>query len=240
MVEAVCAEPVIRCLAEQSDRQAVLTVCQKHADLYAGHPAVKCVIYDEEEACNHSFDTTLRLPEPAEFLTFDNQVQTYAEQMKIRLKHHRPKITLAGYDLIRAQRFGACTLKRPRIAVAINPTPGPEQNIQWRRFCESLLNHSDCSVIVLGETNTELPASKNLSGRLTSRESAAVLSQCDILVTTEESFAALGLAVGVESVVIGSDEADRQKDEFTDIARIREFSPELILSAMRQRSTPVQ
>lgn len=240
MAQAVCAEPVIRCLAEQSDRQAVLTVCQKHADLYAGHPAVKCVIYDEDEACSHAFDATLRLTAPTKGVTFNGQVQLYAEQMKIKPEDIRPKITLAGYDLIRAQRFGVCTLKRPRIAVAVNPALLPEQNTQWQRFCESLMNHSDCSVIALGNAETQLPVSKNLSGKLTARESAAVLSQCDILVTTEESYAALGLAVSVESIVIGSEDTDMPKDDFTDIARIREFSPELILSAMRQRSTFVQ
>jgi hypothetical protein len=163
----------------------------------------------------------------------------YAGQMKITLKQERPKITLAGYDLIRAQRFGACTLKKPRIAVAINSLLSPDLSVQWQRFCESLLDHSDCSVIVLGDVRAELPASKNLSGKLTARESAAVLSQCDILATTEENYAALALGVGIDVIVIGDTRNDNP-DEFTGVVRIEAFSPELILSAMRQRSAPVQ
>jgi hypothetical protein len=239
MTEAVCAEPVIRSLAEQSDGHCFLTVCQKHADLYAGHPAVKCVIYEEDpESCGHGFGTIVRLPAAAS-MTLAGRVRAYARQMKITLGQERPKITLAGYDLIRAQRFGACTLKKPRIAVAVNSVLLPEQNAEWQRFCESLRDHSDCSVLLLGETKTELPSSKNLSGRLTARETAAVLSQCDILVTTEENYAALALGVGIDAIVIGSDDAAADKDEFEGVVRIGEFSPELILSAMRQRSNRV-
>jgi hypothetical protein len=236
MAEAVCAEPVIRSLAEQSNGHCFLTVCQKHADLYAGHPAVKCVIYEEDqETSGHGFGTIVRLP-AAESLTFRQRVRAYAEQLNITPGQECPKITLAGYDLIRAQRFGACTLKKPRIAVAVNSVLLPEQQIEWQRFCESLKDHSDCSVLLLGETKTELPASKNLSGRLTARETAAVLSQCDILVTTEENYAALALGVGIDAIVICSETAAADKDEFEGVVRIQEFSPELILSAMRQRS----
>jgi hypothetical protein len=239
MTEAICAEPIIRSLAEQSHGQCFLTVCQKHADLYAGHPAVKCVIYDEEEAKSQGFGTILRLSAPTEFMPFDRQVQNYAGQMKITLTQKRPKITLAGYDLIRAQRFGVCGLKKPRIAAAVNQMLSPAQKDAWQRFCESLQCHSDCSVVLLGETKIDLPASKNLSGKLTAREAAAVLSQCDILATTEERYAALALGVGIDAIVIGSAEAAAGKDEFSGIIRIHDFSPELILSAMRQRSTPV-
>lgn len=236
MTEAVCAEPVIRSLAEQSDGHCFLTVCQRHADLYAGHPAVRCVIYEEDpEASGPGFGTIVRLP-AAESLTFCRRVRAYAEQLNITQEQERPKITLAGYDLIRAQRFGACTLKEPRIAVAVNSLLSSEQAIEWQRFCESLVDHSDCGVLLLGETKMDLPASKNLGGRLTARESAAVLSQCDILVTTEESYAALALGVGIDAIVIGG-EAAADNDEFEGVVRIREFSPELILSAMRQRST---
>jgi hypothetical protein len=238
MTEAVCAEPVIRSLADQSDGHCFVTVCQRHADLYAGHPAVKCVIYEEDqETCGHGFGTIVRLPAP-ESMTMAGRVAAYAEQMKITVEQDCPKITLAGYDLIRAQRFGVCTLKKPRIGVAVNPLLVPEQKNQWQRFCESLVDHSECSVILLGETKAQLPSSKNLSGRLTARESAAVLSQCDILVTTEEDYAALALGVGIDAIVISDKTTAADKDEFAGIVRIKEFSPELILSAMRQRSHP--
>lgn len=240
IAEAVCAEPVIRSLVEQSDGHCFLTVCQKHADLYAGHPAVRCVVYEEdEETCGHGFGTIVRLTAPAEAMSFQRRVSAYARQLNLTPGQVCPKITLAGYDLIRAQRFGACTLKRPRIAVAVNPLLLPEQTIEWQRFCESLIDHSDCSVLLLGETKTGLPASKNLSGRLTAREAAAVLSQCDILVTTEENYAALALGVGIDAIVISSDATTKDKDEFAGVVRIGSFSPELILSAMRQRSNPV-
>jgi hypothetical protein len=239
MAEAVCAEPVIRSVVEQSDGHCFLTVCQQHADLYAGHPAVRCVVYEEDpETCGHGFGTIVRLPVTTEAMTFGQRVRAYAEQLNITLGQERPKITLAGYDLIRAQRFGACSLKKPRIGVAINAVLLPEQEVQWERFCDSLVNHSDCSVILLGETKMEFPSSKNLSGRLTARESAAVLSQCDFLVTTEENYAALALGVGIDAIVIGGQTA-ASEEEFAGVMRIDEFSPELILSAMRQRSNPV-
>jgi hypothetical protein len=240
IAEAVCAEPVIRSLVEQSDGRCFLTVCQKHADLYAGHPAVRCVIYEEDDdTCGHGFGTIVRLTAPAEAMSFQRRVEAYARQMEIVPGQACPKITLAGYDLIRAQRFGACTLKRPRIAVAVNPLLLAEQKGQWERFCESLIEHLDCSVMLLGDAKTELPASKNLSGKLTAREAAAVLSQCDILATTEENYAALALGVGIDAIVINSDAAIGDKDEFAGVVRISEFSPELILSAMRQRSNPI-
>ena len=129
--------------------------------------------------------------------------------------------------------------KKPRIAVAVSPLLSEEQTAQWQSFCESLLLHSDCSVILLGETKIQMSASKNLSGKLTAREAAAVLSQCDILATTEENYAALALGVGIDAIVIGSEMAASEKEEFTGVVRIDEFSPERILSAMRQRSKPV-
>jgi hypothetical protein len=166
-------------------------------------------------------------------------MKLYAQQVNVSLDQERPKITLAGYDLIRAQRFGACSLKKPRIGVALNAMLAAEEQIQWQRFCESLVEHSECSVMVLGETKIEMPASKNLSGKLTARESAAVLSQCDILVTTEDNYAALALGVGVDAIIIGPDKTAADGEEYTGIVRIHEFSPERILTAMHKRSKRV-
>jgi len=240
MVEAVCAEPVIRLLAEQADGQYSLAVCQRYADLYAGHPAVKCAIYDEEETDSRRFRTILRLPAPAEKVTFRQRVWAYAKQARTALGEDHPAIVLTGYDLIRAQRFGICALKKPRVAVAVNHSLSPTQWADWRKFCEGLEYQSDCTVIVLGETKTELPAAKNLSGRLTARETAVILSRCDILATTEESYAALALLVQIPAVVMGRFNAPADQKEFDGIMRTKELSPELVLSTMRQGSTRAQ
>jgi hypothetical protein len=235
IIEAICAEPVIRRLAEQAEGRYTLTVCQKHADLYAGHPAVKCAMYDEDEADCRKFETVLRLPAPTGEMTFRRWVGAYAERMKIVLHDSRPNIVLTGYDLIRVQRFGICTLKKQKVAVATGQLPDAAHMENWRRFCETLRQQSDCDVIILGQVKVELPAAKNLSGRLTPRETAAVLSQCDVLATTEEACAAMAVSVQIPAVAVGSGVPSGQ-EEFVGVLRTDVLSLETVLSVMREWS----
>jgi ADP-heptose:LPS heptosyltransferase len=236
ITEAICAEPIIRRLAEQANGQCTVTVCQEHADLYAGHPAVKCAIYDEDEADAQKFETVLRLPVLTGEMTLHQRVGTYAEQMNVVLSDGRPNLALTGYDLIRAQRFGICTLKKPKVAVAISQSLWASQGETWQQFCERLCRQSDCSVVILGQTKVELPAAKNLSGKLTSREAAAVLSQCDVLATTEEDYAALAVSVRIPAVVVSGSSVPAGREEFAGLLRMDVLSLEQVLSVMRQWS----
>jgi hypothetical protein len=240
IVEAICAEPVIRRLAEQAEGRYTLTVCQKHADLYAGHPAVKCAMYDEDEADCRKFETVLRLSAPAGEMTFRRRVGAYAERMKIVLHDGRPNIVLTGYDLIRAQRFGICALKKQKVAVAIGQSPDAAHTENWRRFCETLRQRPDCDVIILGQVKVELPATKNLSGKLTPRETAAVLSQCDVLATTEEACAAMAVSMQIPAVVVGGAGISADQEEFIGVLRTDVLSPETVLSVMREWSMCAQ
>jgi hypothetical protein len=240
IVEAICAEPVIRRLAEQAEGRYTLTVCQKHADLYAGHPAVKCAMYDEDEADRRKFETVLRLPASAGEMTFRRLVGAYAERMKIALYDGRPNIVLTGYDLIRAQRFGIGALKKPKVAVAMGQLPDTAQTENWQRFCETLRQRPDCDVIILGQVKVELPAAKNLSGKLTPRETAAVLSQCNVLATTEEACAAMAVSMQIPAVVVGGAGVPTDHEEFVGVLRTDVLSPETVLSVMREWSMCAQ
>jgi hypothetical protein len=64
------------------------------------------------------------------------------------------------------------------------------------------------------------------------REAASVLSQCDMLITTEKGYAAMAVAAHIPVILIDECNLYDSDSEFAGIVTAAELSPEVILSVM--------
>jgi hypothetical protein len=115
----------------------------------------------------------------------------------------RPWICLDSFDAAEIQRFRLDAIGRPRIAVAIGDD-GSEVNGKiddWKEVHRRLIDNLGATVIQIGpETWPTLEGGVNLVGRLTCREAAAVLMDCELLICGDNGY--LDLAAGVQTPTI--------------------------------------
>ena len=232
IAEAVCAEPVIRAIALKIQDHGQITVCHEHADLYVGHPAAATVAYDELELSAVKYQTVLRLSNAEGCEGFRDKVHTMARQAGLELTQDLPQLSLSGFDMLRMQRFGISSVRQPRIAIAPGSGLDVSQQALWQQTQQSLGGKLQCGFVLLADSRLNWTADKNLSGKLMARETAAVISQCDAVITAEKAYAAMALAVNVPVVLLDIQGSIRWDREFEGIVPIMELSADAILSAM--------
>lgn len=201
----VCAEPAIRSLKSKIGQTAEITICGRHCDIFSNHGCVSRVI-DIVPASSEHFDMHFRLCED----TFEqdvsrHQVDVCAEKLGVSLADRHPGIELDSYDLVRILRFNISKLNHPRIAVA----PGASQAFKmwdedkWIQLCEILEEKVDANIIQIGEPGERFFGfGKDLIGRVTARESVAIISRCDLLVSVENGYEHMASAVNTPCVVL--------------------------------------
>ena len=206
---ALLAEPGIRALHLDGAGDPEITVCHETADLFAGHPAVHALAYSYPERTDQ-FDRIITLQAGRGKGTNMEKIEVYAAGAGAVLHENQPKVFLTSFDLIRVQRFGLNQVVRPRVALTL-PTylPAAEEE-GWIALCRALTERMGCGVVLLGDEGTvNIPGGKDFRGKLMAREMAAVLSQCDVLITSEAEMIWMGLSVRVPGVFIGTEEMAR-------------------------------
>ncbi|MEN6306219.1 MAG: hypothetical protein ABFD91_00560 [Anaerohalosphaeraceae bacterium] len=232
ITEAVCAEPVLRAIAQKYGPQCRLTVCHEHADLYTGHPAIACVAYDELEISAGQYHKIIHLKSPDGRISIRKRVSAMAQQIGVNVPDDQPRINLTGFDTLRTQRFGVGSIQRPRLALGLEPTLVEERLQQWNQVCQAIDQHLHGGFVLLAERRTECSTGKNLTGKLMAREAASVLSQCDMLITSEKGYAAMAVAVHIPVILIDDGNSNDSDSEFAGIVAATELSPDVILSAI--------
>ncbi len=232
IAEAVCAEPVIRAIALKVQNNGQVTVCHEHADLYAGHPAAVSVAYDELDLSSVKYQTVLRLNNAEGCKGFRDKVHAMARQAGVELTQDLPQLSLSGFDTLRTQRFGIGSVRQPRIAIVPGAATESSSQDEWQQIQQTLGDKMQCGFVLLADGKLDWSADKNLSGRLMAREAAAVISQCDAMITTEKSYAAMALAVNIPVILLDSKESVRWDREFKGVVPITELSAGTIMSAM--------
>jgi hypothetical protein len=240
IIEAVCAEPVLRALAQKYGPQCCLTVCHEHADLYTGHPDIASVAYDELEVTAGQYQKIVRLEPPCGPMSIRQRVSALAEQVAVQVPDDQPRIHLTGFDTLRTQRFGIGSIPRPRLALALEPMPTEQRLEQWNRLCQAIDQQLHGGFVLLAERRIECSTGKNLTGKLMAREAASVLSQCDMLITTEQGYAAMAAAVHIPVILIDENNRNNSHSEFTGIVTAAELSPEVIQSVIMSMDFKLQ
>lgn len=240
ITEAVCAEPVLRAIAQKYGPLCRLTVCHEHADLYTGHPVIASVAYDELEITAGQYHKIIRLECPSGPMSIRKRVSALAQQIGVNVPDDQPRINLTGFDTLRTQRFGIGSIQRPRLALGLEPMLTEERLEQWNRICQAIDQQLHGGFVLLAERRTECSTGKNLTGKLMAREAASVLSQCDMLITTEKGYAAMAVAVHIPVILIDNGNQNECDSEFAGIVTAAELSPEVILSVMMSMDFKLQ
>jgi ADP-heptose:LPS heptosyltransferase len=202
--EAVCAEPAIRSLKSRFGMSSQITVCSTQGDLFRNHPAVERFGCVDSYLNRSEFDQVFRLNGRQEaYARNRNLVEHYAGQLGVNLMDRRPWIYLDSFDAAEIQRFRLDSVGRPHIAMAMGDD-GSELNGKielWTELQRELIANLGATVIQIGpETWPALEGGVNLIGRLTCRDAAAVLMDCDVLICGDNGY--LDLAAGVQTPVI--------------------------------------
>ena len=202
---ALLAEPAIRAMAAGRGDDPEITVCHECADLFAGHPAVHVLAYSDPGVAE-LFDRIVTLSSGQGKGNAMDKIYEYAEQAGVHVQEREPRVFLNSFDLIRVQRFGLGRAGSPRIAVALPAGLRGAELEAWRDLCRTLGEGMKAGVVLLGcEPEPEVPAVRDLRGKLMARETAAVLSQCDVLVSSEAEMLWMASAVQAPAVFVGSE-----------------------------------
>ena len=127
-----------------------------------------------------------------------------AHQLGVKLDQQKPQFELDSFDFVRTQRFGICRLPRPRVALAMTSTDSAGWSAVHREeLCQTLCSTMQAALVVVGKSEgPAIPSAKDLRGKLLAREIAAVLKQCDLMISEDEEMVSLASAVGIPAVYI--------------------------------------
>ncbi len=215
VAEAICAEPTVRSLRSRFAEPIEITVCSRHCDLYRNHPAVANFTYEAKEGWREEFDECFRLASFADFAEMHqyemHPVDFYAEQAQVKLIERVPWICLDSFDYVRAQRFNIEGMSQPRIVIATDADDAAKtwDKAKWRRLCELLEEKLGAGIAQIADCPEQyINVGKNLTGRVSPREAAAVISCCDLLISADNGYVDLAAAVQTPTVVLLRSERD--------------------------------
>lgn len=236
LLSVLAAEPGLRAFGRQCENRDI-TICHEYADLFIGHPAVHGLAYGDAGRLDESFDKVIYLRgRPGKGDPMD-WIHDVAHNLGVRLEQQTPQIELCSFDFVRTQRFGVCRMRRPRVAMAtLCGQPEGWAPEDRHRICRLLREQWHVSLIHVGQGGEEIePGARDLRGKLTAREIAAVLKQCDLLLTEDEEMAALAAAVQVPAVFICAKSWDCwPAAEGAAVVSVYPASPQEVLEAMER------
>ena len=186
--DAVCAEPKIAAL-----KDAEITVRGRYGEFFRNHPNVGRIV-ESGRVDKDDFDKCLNL-----LGLGDEEVDADSGDC--------PKIYLDSFDFVRILKFNISTLSHPRIAIAAGGESDSCKwdDARWKQLCEILQDKMGASLVQLGWEGQEfLGLGKDLVGKVGVREAAAVISRCDMVISTDKSYAWLAGAVDTPSVVLSN------------------------------------
>lgn len=234
ILSALYAEPSIRAFGRKEAGPKEITVCHENADLFISHPAVHALVYGDVGDLKESFDRIIYLRDkPGKGAPMD-WIYDVAHQLGVTLEQQTPQITLTSFDFVRTQRFGIFKMPRPRVALA---TASAGWHTECRQdICRILYEKMHAGLVYVGACRGEIETpAKDLRGKLMAREIAAVLKQCDLLISDDEEIVSLASAVKVPTVYICRKSWDSwPAEEGAWIVSVYPEKPEDVLEAIRQ------
>lgn len=207
---ALLAEPAIRLFGQTFASEQEITICHEYADLYIGHPGVRGLAYGDAGELKESFDKVIYLRgAPRKGAGMDWMFDA-AGQLGVRLEQQTPQILLNSFDFVRSQRFGLSKLARPRIVLApMSADCSSWLSSQGAEVGRLLKEKWGASLVYVGGgSGPAAPEAKDLRGKLTAREIATVLRQCDLLISEDEEIASLAAAIRLPMVYLGKNSWD--------------------------------
>ncbi len=211
LLPALWAEPAVRIYAQAAASEQEITICHEYADLYIGHPGVHGLAYGDAGELKESFDKVIYLRGAPQKGAGMDWMFDAAGQLGVRLEQQQtPQIILNSFDFVRTQRFGLSKLAHPRIALA----PMSTDTSSWLSVQSAELGRllrekwGGGLLYVGGSGSAAAPEAKDLRGKLTAREIATVLRQCDLLISEDEEIAALAAAIQLPVVYLGRNSWD--------------------------------
>ncbi len=237
LLSALLAEPAIWAFGQAEASGREITICHEYADLFIGHPGVRGLAYGDADELNESFDKVIYLRgEPRKGAAMDWMFDA-AGQLGVRLEQQTPQIILNSFDFVRTQRFGLSKVRRPRVVLA----PLSDSAESWLaahsvELAQLLKKKLGAGLVYAGGgIGPAAEGAKDLRGKLTAREIAAVLQQCDLLISEEEETAALAAAIHLPIVYLGKNSWDCWPvKEGSSIISICPTGPEDVLGAVGQ------
>jgi ADP-heptose:LPS heptosyltransferase len=206
--DAICAEPAIRALKQQLGDSVAITLRVTHPELFRNHPDVsriehtmfppRCNVYEKK------YELSIN---PTKQNRRSHLVDRAAEQIGVTLSpaDRIPRIYLDRWDELMLEKFNLPACGELKIAIGPHVRWPSRQwvNSKWSEICTTLKKHLGATIIQLGTAEAYTANfGIDLVGQTSSREAAAVLSQCDLLVSVDTGLAHLAAAVGTPCVGI--------------------------------------
>lgn len=211
LLAALWAEPAVRIYAQTAASEQEITLCHEYADLYIGHPGVHGLAYGDAGELKESFDKVIYLRGAPQKGAGMDWMFDAAGQLGVRLEQQQtPQIILNSFDFVRTQRFGLSKLAHPRIALApISTDSSSWLSVQSAELGRLLKDKWGAGLLYVGGSGgTAAQEAKDLRGKLTAREIATVLRQCDLLISEDEEITALAAAIQLPVVYLGRNSWD--------------------------------
>lgn len=213
----VCAEPAIRSLKSEKGQAVEITVCGRHCDIFNNHASVNRVLNAVPYGYDR-FDIHYRLSgDTFEHGPSIDMIDRYARKLGVVLTDKRPQINLDSCDFVQVLRFEISKLPHPRVVIAPGSSCGTKmwEVDKWKQLCAILEDKIDAKLIQLGDQGESFFGfGLDLSGRVSAREAATIISRCDLLISIDNGYAHLAAAVQTPRVVLfGQDQPVEMNSE---------------------------
>ncbi len=202
----LCAEPAIRSFKSEAGNNAEITVRAGHEDLFYNHPGISTVANIALSGDDESFGVRFRLDAGlAAGQDWEGLIDGFAEQLGVSLADKCPRLYLNSFDYVRMQRFKIGSVSHPRVVIAAGHDSGAEMwnDDNWRQLCQALETAVSASILQIGgEGDVFFGHGMDLTGKVTAREAATIISKGDLLVGVDNGYGQLAGAVKTPAVII--------------------------------------
>jgi ADP-heptose:LPS heptosyltransferase len=185
-----------------------ITVCSCHGDIFINHPGLSGIA-GSGQIGEGSFDLRLKLSaEVEQEEQMMHPVDRYARQLGVELKERCPQIVLDSFDYVRMQKFYISCLNHPLVAIGPGASSKASQwdDNKWIELCTILRDRLNAGIIQLGAEGEEFFGfGSDLTGKVSAREAATVISSCDLLISVNNGYSHLAAAVRTPHVVLLGD-----------------------------------
>ena len=201
---ALCAEPAIRSFKIKSGSDVRITVCGEGCDILRNHGDIDNVVLSSDRVVGE-FDVVFELSDLGCNESVSDLMERFAVQLGVDVSGETPMVSLDSFDHVRCLKFGISKMKHPRVAICTGSGADPAawDESKWDQLCSILEDTLDSQIIQVGAAdNKYLGHGVDLIGRTSERESAALLSRTDLLVSSDENHALLARAAGTPCVLV--------------------------------------